>query len=156
VVAAIAALGMNRQARAVGLLVIAAIFHPIMALAGWVLLLLVKIYDDHHWLVAALAALSAVLVAAAVGVPIASGLLTRIDADWLAVLQARNIYLFPHLWDSNAYAPIVVQAASILIGTRYVDRHWRIIFLAALFAGIAGLALAFIAGKWLPIVLLIQ
>src|SRR5262245_50101506 len=125
VIAAIAALGINRQVFAGGLLLSAAMVHPIMALAGWVLLLLVRIYDDHRWLVAATAALTAVLVAAAVGVPIASGLLTRIDADWLAVLQARNIYLFPHLWEVNAFAPIALQAATILSVTRSVDRQWR-------------------------------
>ena len=156
VLAAIAAVGSKRQAWAVGLLMTATLFHPIMALAGLAVLLIVKIHNDRRWLVAAFGALGGLLVAAALGVPIASQLFARIDAEWLAVLEVRNPYLFPHLWGQNSLAPIVLQTVTIFIATKYVDRSWRVILLAALAAGVAGLALAFIAGKWLPLVLVIQ
>jgi hypothetical protein len=156
VLAAIAAVGSKRQACAVGLLMTATLFNPIMALAGLAVLLIVRIHDDRRWLVAGFGALGALVVATALGVPVASRLFARIDAEWLAVLEARNPYLFPHLWGLSALAPIVLQTVTILIATKYVDRHWRVILLAALAAGVAGLALAFIAGKWLPLVLVIQ
>jgi hypothetical protein len=156
VVAAIAALGSGRVARALALLATALLFHPIMALAGFAVFLLVAIYHDRRWLMVLVVALGETVAAAAAGVPLATRLFTSIDADWLSILEARNTYLFPHLWGLRAFGLIVVQSATLIIATRYLDRRWRVIFSAALAAGLAGLTLAFIAGKPLTLLLLVQ
>jgi hypothetical protein len=155
-VGAIAALGSGRVGRALALLAAALLFHPIMALAGFAVLLLIAIYHDRRWLIALGAALCGTVAAAAAGVPLFTRLFTSIDADWLSILEARNTYLFPHLWRLSALGQVVVQSATLIIATRYLDRRWRVIFSAALVAGLAGLTLAFIAGKALTLLLLVQ
>jgi hypothetical protein len=156
VLASMAALGKRHQASAAGLILIAALFHPIMALAGLSVFVLLQIHKDWRWLIAAASALGIMFIVAMLGGPLASRLLTPIDADWLAVLEERNIYLFPHLWGSSSFALVVLQSATIMIAARDLDDRWRAIFLAALVAGLSGLALAYISGKWLPLLLLVQ
>ena len=138
------------------LLVASALFHPIMALAGVATIGLALGAEDRRWLAAPVLAVIALVIAVASGAPLAQRLVTPIDPQWLAALQTRNAYLFPHLWPTSAFALPAVQAATLVLAATRAEGRLRNVLIASLVAGAAGLALAWACGLFEPLLLVVQ
>lgn len=156
VLAGLAFLLRNNIAAATASGLLGVLFHPIMGLAGlavgFAYLALRK--PLLWWLVPA--GVAALGVAALAGLPLAGQLLTPLDAEWRAVLEQRTAYLFPSLWPAAHGMSLVVQAMTLLLCARLIVGPVRLLLLAALLAGGAGQAFAWIAGDLWPSVLVVQ
>ena len=146
----------GRRVFAVALLAVAILFHPIMALAGVATLGVCLCFEDRRWLLAALLAAALVVLAAALGAPLADRLRVAIDPDWLGLLIRRNAYLFPHLWPWSDYALEAVQAITILLAARHAAAPLRRLLLAGLIAGVVGVAAGYVCGRIDPVLLIVQ
>jgi hypothetical protein len=141
------------------LLAVGALFvHPLMALPGLLLLFCL-------WLpsrVTVIGAVGGVLTILAVAVvaanlPLASHVLTVMDAAWLEVVRERSQFLFLQLWsirdwDLNARPFIYLAFTAIAVP----EERIRKLCAAASLVGGAGLAVAFIAGLVGPVAILVQ
>jgi hypothetical protein len=141
------------------LLAVGALFvHPLMALPGLLLLLCL-------WLpsrVTVIGAVGSVLTILAVAVvaanlPLASHVLTVMDAAWLEVVRERSQFLFLQLWsihdwEVNARPFIYLAFTAIAVP----DERIRKLCAAAALVGATGLAVAFIAGLLDPVAILVQ
>lgn len=137
------------------LLCAAALFHPIMALAGFALVGLLWAFADRRWLYAALAFAVALAVAAGLGLGPFARLAVVMDDEWLAVVRARNGFLFPQTWPLETWGLQFVQAATLVFAARRSEAPVRNLFLAGLGVGVAGLGLSLVATAW-PNMLLVQ
>jgi hypothetical protein len=136
----------------------ALIIHPLMALPGLLLLvclwlpLRVGVIGAIGGLLATLA-----LAAVAISVPVASPVLTVMDAPWLDVVRERSQFLFLQLWsihdwDTNAQPFLYLGFTAIAVP----DERIRKLCAAAALVGAAGLAVAFIGGLVGPVAILVQ
>ena len=136
----------------------AALVHPIMALPGILLLLLLLAQPK----IGAVAAVS-VLVLALLCVLIARAfsahehIFALMDAEWLEIVEARSPFLFPQRW---SYADWTLNARPLMsLGIAIAsssDPRLRRLSAAALLVGASGLALASIAGGIGPVALFVQ
>ncbi len=124
------------------LIVAAALIHPIMAATvigvGFCFLVL----QDWRWLLLGLAGAAAAVVLAYAGVAPFDGLLRRMDAAWLAVVQQRTIFLFPSLWRPLDWSPVMMATATALAGAAVLSGWQRRLLFAGIAAGLGGLAVA--------------
>jgi uncharacterized membrane protein YqjE len=157
--AVLLALAMLCQGRIVvgfGFLGIAALLHPIMALPGVAVAVVVLGWHDRRWFLGAGIAVAVILVMALAGLPILGRLTQAIDAPWRAVLEDRNPYLFIHLWPASSLAPLSVQATTVFIAAMLCEGRPRHVFLAALIVGASGLAVAWLLGDLMSSLLVVQ
>ncbi|HMN73824.1 MAG TPA: hypothetical protein PKA55_18335 [Rhodoblastus sp.] len=153
---ALAAILTSRLRLAFVLLMLAAAFHPIMALPGIAVFYLVLCHRDRRWVWFGVACAAAIGVAAALGLPLFDRLTQRMDAEWLDVVRQRNSYLFPHEWTQSTWTRQAIQAITILVAARRLADPFRTVALSALAAGAAGIAIAWFCGLYLPLLLVIQ
>jgi hypothetical protein len=133
-------------------------FHPLIALPG--LLLLICLWLPSR--VSVMGAIGGVLAALVVAVvatnlPLASHVLTVMDAAWLEVVRERSQFLFLQLWsirDWNLNARPFIYLAFTAIAVP--DERIGNFCVAAAIVGAAGLAVAFIAGLFGPVAILVQ
>ena len=145
VLAGLAALCRDRPLACAAWLLVAALFHPIMALPGFGVLLVVLGARDRRWLIAAAAASGGVIVAGALGLPLASRLMVRIDPAWNAILVERNVYLYVGRWPpGDALASTIVRGVTIGLAALWLCGPARIILLATLGIGVAGALASFV------------
>jgi hypothetical protein len=156
VLGALAALAARRSLLSAALLLLATALHPLMALAGWGVFAVVFCIEDRRWRLLALLALAGGLAAAALGVPLFDRLLRVMAPDLKALAQSRSGLLFPTRWSLASYAPIVLQAASLVIAAGFFAGRPRLILLAVVGVGIGGIAAQALFGDWLSSVLVIQ
>jgi len=156
VLAALSALLARAHGRMILLLLIAAAFHPLMALAGAGTVYVDFCLRDRRWLSLALAGLVAALAAGFAGAPLLTHLVERYDPQWLLMLRLRSSYLFPSMWGEAAYAPILVQAATLGFAAFTSPPRLRRFFLSVLVASLGGLAVSYLFGDLLPLVLVVQ
>lgn len=155
VIFALAAFLAGRLALSAACIAVAILFHPIMALAGVATIGLRLCFDDRRWIFVPLVGFVAVAFAYWTAAPNAERL-ALLDPAWLAELNNRNAYLFPHRWPLAAYALPFTQAVAILVASRRAAPELRRLLLAGLLAGLLGLAIAFVAGEFYPLVILVQ
>lgn len=156
VLAALSALLARAHGRMTLLLLLAAAFHPLMALAGAGTAYVDFCLRDRRWLYLGLAGLVAALVAALAGAPLLTHLVERYDPQWLLMLRLRSSYLFPSMWGEAAYAPILVQTATLGFAAFTSPPRLKRFFLAVLVASLGGLAVSYLFGDLLPLVLVVQ
>ena len=157
VLVGLAALCRNRPLACAVWLLVAALFHPIMALPGFGVVLFVLGARDRRWLIAAATAGVCVLFAGALGLPLASRLMVRIDPAWNAILVERNTYLYVGRWPpGGALASTIVRGATIGLAAFWLRGPARIILLATLGVGIAGALASFILVDWCGNLLIMQ
>lgn len=130
--------------------------HPIMALPG-LLLLLVLWLPLRVTVVGAFAATVGTLALAlcASRLP-TSGPLAIMDADWLEVVRERSQFLFLQYWTLQDWAINARPFLCLLISALVLDGHIRKFAVAALIIGTAGLAVAGIASLVGPVAILLQ
>jgi hypothetical protein len=136
----------------------ALLIHPLVALPGLLLVICL-------WLplrvsvIAAIGGTGVVLAMAVIAIklPMASHVLTVMDAPWLEVVRERSQFLFLQLWsihdwDINA-RPFVYLAFT---ASAVADERIRKLCAAAALVGAAGLAVALIGGGVGPLAILVQ
>ncbi len=160
VMAGLAALLAGRWTLAGLTLAVAVLVHPIMAEAGVgvaALVLLAKLPRPYR--IGALAAAAALGVAALVaglaGAPLLDRLVTRPDPAWLDVLRTRSPFLFPALWTSDSFSPLLAQVGTIVVAAHRAAPAQRRLLLAVPVVAALGLAVA-AATSILPLLLVIQ
>ncbi len=155
VLAALALFLVNRRVLGAVLLLAAAAIHPLIALAGLGVVWAVFVLSDRRWLWLAPLGALAVVVAAALGLPVASRLLEPVDPQWLSVTQFRNPYLWLGLWRMEDWARIVAQASTVIAALSVVEARIRPYLIGALVTAGAGTVLALSASLW-PSLLILQ
>ncbi len=148
VLAGLAAMLRERRVLALALVVLAALVHPIIALAGIAALLCAYVAIPHP---------RAALVAALVALGLAAFALARMDSSWLQLVDARSPYLFLQHWQLEDWARCGVMLATLIAGldaslAAPVQRLCRV----ALITTLGGLALTWIACDQLHLVLATQ
>lgn len=157
VLLAFAALCRGRALVSLACLLLAALLHPIMAAPGFGVLLVTVGLRDRRWLVAAALLGIAVLAAAAMGLPLVSRLMTTMDPTWRAVLTDRNPYLFMRLWPhEETIAALTVRGVTIALACLWLPGRARVIFIASLAIGCAGVVVSFVFGDELSNLLILQ
>lgn len=146
----------GRQLLAAVWLIVAALLHPIIALAGAAIWALLSIGQSRPRLIV-LAALAgfALLVLIAWLAPF--GPVARFDAGWFDLLYSRGAYLFPSRWARADWAHASVPLTTLAIGA-LTSRASRIrsLCIAALALGLSGLAVSLVGSDLLRIVLVAQ
>jgi hypothetical protein len=140
-------------------LAVGALFvHPLMALPGLLLLLCLWL-PTRVTVIGAIGGVLTILTIAvvAVNLPLASHMLTVMDAAWLEVVRERSQFLFlqlwsTHDWELNARPFFYLAFTAIAVPDERIGR----LCAAAALVGAAGLAVAFIAGLIGPVAILVQ
>lgn len=159
---AMAALSLHaygRRSAALGLAAVALCVHALMALP-MVLLLLGASIGVRTTVLGAFVICAAALGAASAAVlsPHASpSFLTLMDPPWLEMVRERSQFVFLQLWRWEDWALNVRPLLSVVLTMLVLlDARVRILCASALSVGIAGLAVALIAGVIGPVALLLQ
>jgi hypothetical protein len=156
VLAAMAAMLDGRRLLALGFLIVAGLFHPIMALCGFGVFFVFMGRSDLRWVLAAGVLVGLVLIAAALRLPLANRLFTSPDPQWLDLLRHRNAYLFPGLWPTSTWTRIAVQSATVAISARVLRGRAQALFVAALAVGLVGVLITYVGGDVWPSLLVLQ
>ncbi|MDE2363302.1 MAG: hypothetical protein KGM42_11540 [Hyphomicrobiales bacterium] len=156
VVFAIAAYLAERRLTALALLVLAALFHPLMAAAGVGVLYFCLCAEDRRWIAVAITGLIVVSIGAVVGAPVVARLGVIVDPDWFRFLEDRNAYLLPRLWPATAFVLPAVQALTLLLGAAYAGAAVRRVLVSTLAVGLVGLAVAWFVSDIAHDLLLLQ
>lgn len=132
------------------------LLHPIMAmtaaLVGWIFLAL----RDPRWLVLAVLGGLAGLAGLLLGVAPFDRALTTMDAEWLALVERRNAYLFPGLWRQTDWSRLTVMVTMALAAAALLTGWRRALVLAPAVAAMFGVGITWIGADLLHNVLLIQ
>jgi hypothetical protein len=156
VLVSLAALAGRRTRLGFLCLVAATLVHPLMALAGWGVFVLVLSREDRRWAIAFGAGALALAIAAVAGVPVLHRLVTVMAPDLKALAESRSPHLFPTLWDIGFLGPILAEAATLIIAASFVTGRRRVILIAALLVNIAGVVAQAVLGDYFSLVLVIQ
>ncbi|MGH6844100.1 MAG: hypothetical protein ACRECU_05140, partial [Methylocella sp.] len=156
VLAGLAALAARRDVVCVCCLVAAALLHPIMALAGFGVLVAVLGSEDKRWFWVCVGAGTLSILGGALGLPLIDRLFTVIDPNLQSLNESRNAFLFPSLWPIESFAPLIVQTATIAIAAHLQQNRARRILAAIIVVGLGGIAVAAIFGDWLSSLLVVQ
>jgi hypothetical protein len=137
-------------------LALAALFHPVMALAGVsvALIMLALKRPVVWWLVPAGAALGLALALARV--PPFAGALQIMDRAWLAAVVGHNGFVLPSSWLVADFARFAVGLANCLAAAMWTAGWRRRFFVAVSLTGAIGLAASVIAGDGVHDVLAVQ
>jgi hypothetical protein len=156
VLVALAALASGRTVLPLALLVVATLVHPIMALAGWCAFGIVLCREDRRWAIGAAIVAGLLLIGALAGVPVLNRLVTFMDPGLKAFAESRSSLLFPTRWPKDFIGPVAVEVTTLAIAASFFDGRRRMILIAAIFTGIAGIAVQALFGDWLSLLLVIQ
>jgi len=147
----------EKRLAAFACLVAAALFHPIMALPGFGIFALDLCWKDRRFIWLAIAGAVLALVAAFAGLPLFDRLSMTVDPEWLLILRQRNPYLFPSLWPFESFSLLALELATIWLALRHIELPCvRMMFVAAIAVGCAGLLAAYVFGDLYPLVLVVQ
>ncbi|WP_400766282.1 hypothetical protein [Methylosinus sporium] len=146
VLGALAALLAERRWVAIGFLLAAAAFHPIIAAPGFLVALLYEGMRDRRILVAALVAGAGALVAALAGAPLLERLTTRIDPQWAAIISLRSDYIFLSDWPASTWIAMLRQASTLLLAASLSPPPARRLLFCVIGAVGLGLSASFLLG----------
>ncbi len=156
VLIALAAVGRGYTILPLVLVGLAASIHPIMALPGVAVVLILLGLRDRRWFVVVAILVVAVAMAAMAGVPVVARLILAVDPDWRAMLEDRNANLFVSSWPLVSLAPLTVQVATALTGALLCEGLPRRMLVAAVGVGVAGAAASWVLGDCLSLLLVLQ
>ena len=138
------------------LLLPAVLLHPLVTAAGLCVIGAFLILRDIRWCYLAVAGLALVFVLAALGVAPFDRLSETMDPEWREIVAQRNIYLFPSLWTVADWSRLTLGATTILCAASLLSGDERRLMLAALVAGLAGIAATCLGSDILHNLFLIQ
>jgi len=159
----LALFGFGRRFWAALPLVIAGLFHPLMALPGLAIYAWLLLFDPQTRVVKPIVGLASVGIglaclvgAAALGVPVADRLFTAVDPAWRDILVARSPYLFVSEWPLADWTRTIVQFATVAIAARLVSGPVRSLFAAVALVAAAGVLTSLLFGDALGSLLVLQ
>jgi hypothetical protein len=156
VLAALAALLAGSRLLALFFLSLAALFHPIMAVAGAGAVYVYLCLENRRWIYLGLAGAILVLVAASLGAPLFLRLFERFDWNWLIVLRLRGSFLFPLVWREAAFSTLAVHAATLAFAATAATPAIRRLFWSVIISSLGCLLVTVIFGDIYPLVLIVQ
>ena len=156
VIAALAALLRARRLLAIGLLIVALAFHPLMALPGLAIMAVMLVGEDRRWLLPIGLGLAGLIAAAALKLPLADRLFAPMDATWLEILRERSVNLFPSLWQDETFARISARLAALAVAATVSPPRARGLLLAVAVVALGGLGLTALFGDRMPLILVAQ
>lgn len=150
------ALVSRRFALAAALALVAALLHPLVAMATLVVVFWYLVLQDRRWIALAGAGVAAAFLLACLDIAPFGAFLRTMDAEWLAVVEQRNIFVFPALWRLGDWAWLGLVASTPLAAAALLD-GWRLrLMVAGTLAGLSGVAVAHLGADMLNNVLLTQ
>ncbi len=159
----LALFGFGRRFWAAVPLVVAGLFHPIMAVPGLAIYAWLLFFDPRTRVatprlgLACLGIGAAVLFgAAALGVPVADRLFATVDPAWRDILVARSPYLFVGEWPLADWTRTIVQLATVAIAARVVSGRVRALFVAVALVAVGGVLASLLFGDVLGSLLVLQ
>ena len=145
----------NQRLLAGACLALALSLHPIMAFAGVILFLWLTVGIPRPKLAIGLIGAGA-LALIIVGL-LASGPPLRFDALWFSIGPARVPFVLIGRWTASDWSTNLVPLSALAIACVIVEAQpQRRLLGAALATGLSGLALAWLGGDWLHLVLIVQ
>jgi hypothetical protein len=156
VLAALALFLLGRSWLAVVFIVLAAAFHPVMALPGAGVMVLALAAEDRRWLWAPALGLAVAVAAAALGAPVAERLFQSIDPLWAGVVETRSTLVFPSQWEHSNFTRIGVHVATVLCAALLTTGRTRRVLLAIVGVALLGLAAGLLLGDVFRSLLVIQ
>ncbi len=148
VLAGLACLLRERPVLATALMLLAALFHPIIATAGCAALLCATVAIPYP-------RTACILVAG--GLALAALVSGSIDAEWLALIKLRSPYLFLGNWQLQDWAPCTVALATLIAGQgSCLEGPTQKLCRVVLITTLGGIALTAIACDALHLLLLTQ
>ncbi len=156
VLAGLAALAARRDAVSLCCFIAAALLHPLMALPGFGVFLVILGLEDKRWFLFCAFAGALVIVAGALGLPPLNRLFTAIEPSLRGFHEQRSPFLFPSHWPIESFPPLIVQAATIAIAAYFQQGRGRRILAAIVLVGLGGIAIAAIFGDCLSSLLIVQ
>jgi hypothetical protein len=156
VLASLAALACGRNRLSLFGLIAAGLMHPVMSLPGFAVYLVVLSVEDKRWFFFAALGLAVLIIGGAAGLPILDRLFTSVDPAFRGLFESRSPFLFPSLWPSESFSPLLVQTATIAIAAHLQQGRVRCTLFAIILAGFCGIAVAAIFGDWLSSLLIVQ
>ena len=161
VLAMLAAILGGRLLLAAAALGLAFLIHPLMALPGLgvaVVLVLWRLPPRTRVVALALGtagAIGAVLLGW-LGVPLLDRLAIRMDPAWFGLIVEHSPHLLPTLWTGDSFSPLVAQAATIAVAAHRAPSPQRRLYLATLVVAAFGLAAAVLFSDALHVLLFVQ
>ncbi|MEW6436140.1 MAG: hypothetical protein AB1508_03100 [Pseudomonadota bacterium] len=153
---ALAAVLSRRRFLAGGALVVSLALHAPTALAGaGVVFIMLASETPILWLIA-LAAGAAALVAGLLHLGPAKILFETYDPSWLAIIRARNPFLFESLWPAAAWSQAAVSGATLLTAAALTQGRVRHALAATAAVALIGILTAYILGELSSDILILQ
>lgn len=131
-------------------------FHPLMGLPALAIVAVALSMRDKRWLMAAAVGGLGLIAAALAGLPVAGRLFTTFDPEWVRQLRVRNAYIFPTLWEQQAFSRLAVQATTVVIAASLSYGRVRSFLHAVAVVGVGGTVASVVLGGWLESVLAAQ
>ena len=156
VMIALSAVMQNRVVISFGTLLVATLLHPLVAVAG---ILVVTVYlslNDLRWLWLPFIGVGILLSLSYVEIEPFSGLGQKMDSEWFEIVREANNYVFPSSWRSSDWSRLAFDAVVVSCGCIIFSGRRRIMLIAVGISGLAGVAASLIGADWLNNVLLIQ
>lgn len=156
VLAGLAALVARHDVIGLCCLAAAGLLHPIMALAGFGVFVVVLGLEDKRWFWICACAGALAILGGALGLPLMDRLFVAIDPSLRSLYQSRNAYLFPSRWPIESFPPLIVQTVTIAIAAHLQQGRARRVLAATIVVGLCGIAIAAVFGEWLWSLLVVQ
>jgi hypothetical protein len=131
VLAGLAAFAAHRDGVAFLFIAGATLLHPIMALAGFAVVLVVLGWEDKRWFWFFTPAAALVILVGWLGVPLVDRLFIAVDPALRSLHESRSPFLFPSLWPLESFPPLIAEATTLVIAA-YAQQGRRRTILAAI------------------------
>jgi hypothetical protein len=156
VMIALSAVMQNRVVMSFGTLLVATLLHPLVAVAG---ILVVTVYlslNDLRWLWLPFIGVGILLTLSYGEIEPFSGLGQKMDSEWFEIVREANNYVFPSSWRSSDWSRLAFDILVVSCGCIIFSGRRRTMLIAVGLSGLAGVAASLIGADLLNNVLLIQ
>jgi hypothetical protein len=138
--------------RALGVMLLAAVFHPLTTLPCLLILWAVLIYEDKRWTFLALAGIAIPLLGLLGIAPFTSSLKVY-DEEWWGILKS-NFFIIPTEWQARNWAAVAFDASLLWFGSRFMEKRQRDLLRIILLVSVGAILFAAVTTVTLQNVLL--
>lgn len=138
------------------LAVTCALFHPLVGLTAFAVGFVFLVLLDVRWIALGLAGMVVISVLAFADVAPFDALARTMDPEWLAVVQQRNIFVFPGRWPAASFAYLAFFIMTAGAVAALLDGWRRRLVISAIVAALGGLLIAYVGGDLMHNTFVIQ